>query len=207
MLQDAKRKYGFFDGPELYSEQTPILPQRVIGELRKAVADDAIISCDGGENRLFMTHFFQTTDQGTFLSPASTGGMGYAIPAALAAKLIYPNRQSVAVCGDGGFTMAMSGLLTAREENIPIVTVVLNNSALGWVKHFQKERVIASEFPDVNLSDIAKAMGCLGIRVEEPSQLAAALTDALASDIPAVVDVRTSLEISFEDVLSALAGG
>jgi acetolactate synthase-1/2/3 large subunit len=207
MVDAAKEEFGFFDGPELHSEKIPVLPQRVIGELRKAVADDAMICCDGGENRLFMTHFFQTTDRGTFLSPASTGGMGYAIPAALAAKLIYPNRQSVAVCGDGGFTMAMSGLLTAREENIPIVTVVMNNNALGWVKHFQKERVIASEFPDVNLSDIAKAMGCHGTRVEEPGQLADALTGALAADVPTVLDVRTSLEISFEDVLSPLAGG
>ena len=131
--------------------------------------------------------------------------MGYAIPAALAAKLIYPNRQSVAVCGDGGFTMAMSGLMTAREENIPIVTVVLNNSALGWVRHFQKERVIASEFSDMNMSNIAQAMGCRGIRVDEPGKLAGALTDALAGDIPTVLDVRTSLEMTFEDVLSPLA--
>jgi acetolactate synthase-1/2/3 large subunit len=205
MVQAARRKYGFFDAPEFHSEKIPMLPQRIIRELRKAVADDAMISCDGGENRLFMTHFFQTARRGIFLSPASTGGMGYAIPAALAAKLIYPNRQSVAVCGDGGFTMAMSGLMTAREENIPIVTVVLNNSALGWVKNAQKERAIASEFSDMNMSNIAQAMGCRGIRVEEPGQLAGALAEALAGDIPTVLDVRTSLDISFEDVLSPLA--
>ncbi len=207
MVQAARRKYGFFDAPEFHSEKMPMLPQRIIAELRKALADDAMISCDGGENRLFMTHFFQTTRRGIFLSPASTGGMGYAIPAALASKLVYPHRQSVAVCGDGGFTMAMSGLMTAREENIPIVTVVLNNSALGWVKHVQKERVIASEFSEMDMSRIAQAIGCRGIRVEEPGQLAGALKDALAGDIPTVLDVRTSLEISFEDILSPLARG
>jgi len=87
------------------------------------------------------------------------------------------------------------------------VTVVMNNSALGWVKHFQKERVIASEFSDMNMAEIARAIGCRGFRVEKPSQLAGALAEALASDVPAVLDVRTSLEIGFEDIRSPLAGG
>ena len=152
-----------------------------------------------------VTHFYQTPDRGTFISPASTGSMGYAVPAALAAKLVHPDRQCVAVCGDGGFSMSMSGMMTACEENIPIVVVVLNNSALGWVKHFQKGRTIASEFPDVNLAEIAKAMGCRGIRIEAPDQLAGALEAALSGDVPAVLDVHTSIDASFEDVLSPLA--
>jgi len=201
-VQAARRKHGFFDGPEFRSDEVPMLPQRIIAEIRKAVADDAVITCDGGENRLFMTRFYQSKRPGTFLSPGSTGGMGYAIPAALAAKLIYPQRQCVAVCGDGGFSMTMSGLMTACEERIPIVTVVLNNSALGWVKHFQKERVIASEFSDMDMAEIARAIGCRGFRIEQPGELAGALAEALAGDVPAVLDVRTSLKIGFEDLLS-----
>jgi len=151
-----------------------------------------------------MTRFYQNKGPGTFLSPGSTGGMGYAIPAALAAKLIYPQRQCMAVCGDGGFSMTMSGLMTACEERIPIVTVVLNNSALGWVKHFQKERVIASEFSDMDMAKIARAIGCRGFRVEQPGELADALAEALSGDVPAVLDVRTSLKVGFEDLLSPL---
>ncbi len=198
----TRRKHGFFDSPEAHSEEVPMLPQRIIAEIYQAVADDAVITCDGGENRLFMSRFYQSKRPGTFLSPGSTGGMGYAIPAALAAKLVYPHRQCVAVCGDGGFSMALSGLMTACEERIPIVTVVLNNRALGWVKHFQKERVIASEFPDLNMAEIARAMGCRGSRVEQPGQLAGALAKALAGDVPAVVDIRTSLRFGFENLLS-----
>jgi acetolactate synthase-1/2/3 large subunit len=204
-VQAARKAHGFFDAPEFDSDSTPILPQRVIKEIRKAVSDDAIVTCDGGENRLFMTHFYQTPDRGTFISSGSTGSMGYAVPAALAAKLVYPDRQCVAVCGDGGFSMSMSGMMTACDENIPIVVVVLNNSALGWVKHFQKGRTIASEFPDVNLAEIAKAMGCRGTRIETPDQLAGALEAALSGDVPAVLDVQTSIDASFEDVLSPLA--
>jgi acetolactate synthase-1/2/3 large subunit len=202
----VRRKYGFFDAPEFRSDAVPMLPQRIIAEIRKAVSDDAVLTCDGGENRLFMTYFYQIKRPGTFISPTSTGAMGYAIPAALAAKLVYPHRQCVAVCGDGGFSMALGGLMTACEEHIPIVTVVLNNSALGWVKHFQKERVIASELSDMNMAEIARAIGCRGFRVEEPGQLAGALAEALAGDVPAVLDVRTSLEIGFEDIRSPLAG-
>jgi acetolactate synthase-1/2/3 large subunit len=100
--------------------------------------------------------------------------------------------------------MAMNGLITAYEEGIAIVTVVLNNRALGWVKHGQRDRVIASEFSDIDHAAIARAMNCRGIRVEEPGQLEEALAEALGSGKPTVLDVVTSLRISFEDVMSPL---
>ena len=100
----------------------------------------------------------------------------------------------------------MNGLMTAREENISIVTLVFNNSALGWVKHGQGERSIASSFADFDLAAIAQAMGCNGIRVEEPAQLAGALQTALSSDKPTVVDVHTSFSESFHKVTSPLVG-
>ncbi|NQU04014.1 MAG: thiamine pyrophosphate-binding protein [Syntrophaceae bacterium] len=202
-----KKDKGFFATEESRSETVPLLPQRIIAEIQEAISDDTIVTCDAGENRLFMTRFFQTRMAGTFLSPAATGGMGYAIPAALAAKLVFPERPAIAICGDGGFAMSMYGMLTACEENIPIVTVVFNNSALGWVKHFQAGREIASVFPDMNAAEIAKAMGCYCVRVKEPGQLATALKNALDMGVPAVVDVAASLDISFHDILSPLAKG
>jgi len=204
-IADARRRHGFFNPLEFDSDELPMLPQRIIAEIRKAISDDALVACDAGENRLFMTHFFQTKRAGTFISPASIGGMGYAIPAALAAKLIYPERQVLAVCGDGGFAMAMNGLITAREEGIPIVTVVFNNSMLGWVKHGQRDRLIASEFSDMNFAEIARAMGCRGIRVEEPAQLRKELAEALIRSEPSVLDVVTSRKTSYRDVMSPLA--
>ena len=100
----------------------------------------------------------------------------------------------------------MNGLTTAREENISIVTLVFNNSVLGWVKHGQGERSIASSFADFDLAAIAQAMGCNGIRVEEPAQLAGALQTALSSDKPTVVDVHMSFSESFHKVTSPLVG-
>ncbi|MGH7932500.1 MAG: thiamine pyrophosphate-binding protein [Candidatus Binataceae bacterium] len=203
-LQSGRRQHGFFNAPELSSEAAPLLPQRIIKDIQRAVANDAIIACDAGENRIFMTHFFQTKGTGTFIQPSGVGGMGYAIPAALAAKLIHPQRQVVAVCGDGGFAIGMNGLMTAVAEDIPIVVVVFNNGALGWVKHGQGDRNIACDLSSFDHAKIAQSMGCHGIRVDDPRQLGRALGEALVNDRPTVVDVRTSLSESFRTVTSPL---
>jgi acetolactate synthase-1/2/3 large subunit len=113
----------------------------------------------------------------------------------------------VAVCGDGGFGIAMNGLLTAIEERIPIVVVVFDNGMLGWVRHGQGDRPIASKFANFDYAAIARAMGCHAIRVTDPSALAAALSEALAAEGPSVVDVVTSSRVTFRDVTSPLVAG
>jgi acetolactate synthase-1/2/3 large subunit len=129
--------------------------------------------------------------------------MGFAIPAALAAKLVHPERPVVAVCGDGGFAMTMNGLMTGIEQDIPIITVVFNNMALGWVLHGHGS--VATELADFDHAAIARAMGCNGVRVTEPAALAPALREAIAARIPSVIDVQTSLAQSFADITSPLA--
>jgi len=204
-LQAARREHGFFDAPELSSDAAPLLPQRIIKEIQRAVPATAIVACDAGENRIFMTHYFQTKSADSFLQPAGVGGMGYAIPAALAARLVRPQSPAVAVCGDGGFAIGMNGLMTAVADNIPITVVVFNNGALGWVKHGQGERNIACDLSEFDYAAIARSMGCEGVRVATPGELGAALPRALASDRATVIDVQTSLSESFRRVTSPLA--
>ena len=124
----------------------PLLPQRVISVLHEAFPDDATVSCDAGENRLFMMHWYRSKSPGRYLQPAAGGGMGYAVPAAMAAKLALPDRPSLAVCGDGGFAMSIHALMTAVQEDIPIGVLVLNNGALGWVLHGMGEKAVAAGF-------------------------------------------------------------
>lgn len=107
-LDALRERHGFFADPGYASDQVPILPQRVFAELHQVMVQDALITCDAGENRLFMTHFFRTRSAGSLLMPG-IGAMGYAVPAALAGKLIDPKRQVIAVSGDGGFSMAING--------------------------------------------------------------------------------------------------
>jgi acetolactate synthase-1/2/3 large subunit len=204
-VADAHRSKASFDVSESSSDESPVLPQRLIKELHRAVPAGATITCDGGENRLFMTHHFQTKPGVEYLQPAAAGGMGYAIPAALAAKLVRRDDPAIAVCGDGGFGVAINGMMTARDEEIPIVVVVLNNSQLGWIRHGQGERPIASTFANYDHAAIARAMGCEGIRVERPDELQKALKHALSCGRPTVVDVVTSDRYTFRDVTSPLA--
>jgi acetolactate synthase I/II/III large subunit len=203
-LKEQRAAHGWFDVPASTSDEVPIAPQRLIKELQAALPEDAIVTCDAGENRLFMLHYFQTKGAGTFLQPAATGGMGYAIPAALSAKVVDPSRAAVAVCGDGGFGMAMNGLMTAIESRLPIIVVVMNNSALGWVLHGQDHRPIASSFGQFDHAAIAEAMGCRGIRVEAPGELPEAFELAFGEDRPVVIDVVTSSEETYKTVSSDL---
>ena len=141
-----RERHGYFNDRAYFADDKPILPQRLIGELSRGLPEDAIVTCDAGENRIMMTHFYQTKRAEGFLQAAGSGPMGFAIPAALGAKLVHPDRPVVAVCGDGGFAMTMNGLMTAVERDIPIITVVFNNNALGWVLHGSGP--FAAEFND-----------------------------------------------------------
>jgi len=198
-----RKEKGYFNQPGYSADDTPILPQRAIGELMRTLPNNAIVTCDAGENRIMMTHYYQTKQAGGFLQAAGSGPMGFAIPAALAAKLVHPDRPVVAVCGDGGFAMTMNGLMTGIEQDIPIIVVVFNNQALGWVLHGGGP--FAAEFADFDHAAIARAMGCNGVRVTEPAALGTALREALNARVPTVIDVRTSLAQSFADITSPLA--
>jgi acetolactate synthase I/II/III large subunit len=205
-VADAHEVHASFDVRESFSDAVPILPQRVIKDLHEAAPADSIITCDAGENRLFMMHHFKTKAGMEYLQPAAVGGMGYAIPAAMGAKLVHPDRAAIAICGDGGFGIALNGLMSAVQERIPIVNIVFNNSALGWVYHGQGERKVASEFRPFDHAAIARAIGCRAWRVEQPDDLVPTMAEAIACSEPAVVDVVTSLEAyTFKDVSSALS--
>jgi acetolactate synthase-1/2/3 large subunit len=195
--------HGFFDQPERGSDVSPLAPQRIVAELQAALPEDGIVTCDAGENRIFMTHFFQSKRAGSFLQAAGAGPMGYAIPSAIAAKIVHPDRPVVAVCGDGGFAMTMNGLMTALENDTPIVVVVLNNHALGWSQHSRGD--FATRFDEFDYATIARAMGCRGIKIIKPSELAGAIAEALSAKISTVIDIETSMATSFSEIVSSLA--
>lgn len=200
-----KNELNYMYAEEMESNDTPIKPQRLLKEINDYIDENTMITLDAGENRVFTVHYFQSKSPGSIILPASAGGMGYAIPSALAAKLVYPNKKVIAIAGDGGFAMTMNGLMTAVQYSIPIVTIIMNNSVLGWVKNAQKDRIIASEYEDTNFAEIAKAMGCLGFKVEDPNDLQSTLDEAFASGKPAVIDVRTTDKESYKKVMFNLA--
>ncbi len=180
----------------------------MITELARRLDEHAVVTMDAGANRLYMTHYFQCRGAGTVYQPSSIGGMGYALPAAMAAKLTHPERDCVAVCGDGGFAMTMNALFTAAQYRIPVVAVVLNNSVLGWVKDGQRRRgnrFIASELGRSDYARIAQAMGCVGVRVETVEDLVEELDRVRGAKEPVVLDVVTTEDAPFWQVQSPYA--
>jgi acetolactate synthase-1/2/3 large subunit len=182
----------------------PFAPQDAIEALDEWLPDDVVVTCDAGENRLFMMRWYRTKAGGEYLQPASGGGMGHAVPAALGARLADPSRTAVAVCGDGGFAMSIHGLMTAVEQELPIGVVVLNNGALGWVLHGMGERAVASRFAAFEHAAIARAIGCEAYQPSDVGELRDALERVSKATTPVVIDVVTSLDTSFKDILDPL---
>jgi acetolactate synthase-1/2/3 large subunit len=192
-LKAFKAEQGFFSSEAANSEESPILPERIVRGLNETVGPDDLVVLDCGNNRMFMANLFQTKSPGQLISPGGAAGVGWGVPAALAAQLIRPDKRVIGVCGDGGMMMMLHTLETARQYEVPISYVVVNNACLGNVLDYQAPgRAIATEYPETDFAAIARSIGCVGIKVEHPSDLEPALEDATKSESPAVVDVSTS---------------
>ncbi len=175
---------------------TPIHPGLVIATLQKHVAPDAIVTVDVGDHTYWFYKRFVCRGQRTYLS-ANIASMGFGLPAALAAQLAYPDRQVVCLTGDGGFGMLMADFTTAVREELPITVIVMNDERL---KNIKKEQArdgypeFGISFPNPDFAQFAESSGGLGLRVEDPELLDAAVAEALSSGRPALVDVVVDRE-------------
>ena len=180
-------------------DASSIYPHEIIATMQEVLPPNTIYTCDAGENRIFMLHCLRPKGAGRFIQPAGAGPMGYAVPSALARKLLTPEATVVAFSGDGGFSMTMNGLLTAVEADLPILAIVMNNDALGWSQH--SRNAFATQFARTDYSAIARGMGCGGFKPSTVVELESALAEALhfirEVGRPAVVNVETSMDVSF----------
>lgn len=169
----------------------PIKPQFVVRTLQDNLPADAVIALDAGDNAFFMCQQYQPKGE-QFVSSYHLESMGFALPAAFAASLAYPERTVVAVVGDGGLTYSLGELVTAAEHNLPVTIVCFNNARLGMINSEEEQMgkpPFFTERPPIIFSDVARALGLRSARVEEPSGLAAALHAALAERQPFLIDV------------------
>lgn len=175
-------------------EADPIVTPRVVRDLRGALADDAVVTVDSGNFNYWLQRYLPATTPGAYIYPAATGTMGCGLPAAMGIKLAFPERQVVAVAGDGGFLMTMQDLETCVRERLDVVAVVLNNFSYGNIKIRQQTafggRLIGSEFNNPAFAAVARLFGAHGESVASPGELAPALERALAAGGPAVIDVH-----------------
>ena len=169
----------------------PINPGYVIQALKRNVSDDAIITVDVGDHTYWFYKKFICEGQRPYLC-ANMAAMGFGLPAALSAKLDFPEKQVICVSGDGGFAMLMADFTTAVRENLDITAIVFND---GKLKNIKKEQLregfpeYGVSFPNPNFAEFAETCGGHGIRVEKAEDLDAALREAFDSGTPSIVEV------------------
>ena len=169
-------------------------PAHAVAAVRRLIPDDAIVTTDAGNFGLWVARHFRFRRPGTFLGPTS-GAMGYALPAAIAAGLVHRDRVIVAFAGDGGFAMTMAELETAVREKAKVIAVVFDNERYGTIRMHQDRRgggpagAIATDLGPMDFAAIARACGARGIRVETDAAFEQAVRQALANDRPTVIQV------------------
>jgi acetolactate synthase-1/2/3 large subunit len=181
--------------PRLNSGERPINMARLCRELNRALPTDSILVADGGFAGHWTGLLYDTKSPGRhFIPDRGLASIGYGLPGGIGAALAAPATPVVAITGDGGFNMMLGELETARRAGVGLTVVVVNNAASGYVKALQhamfRGRYQSSDLVEMDYAAIARAMGCNGVRVEDPERLGEALKTGLAERTrPTVLDV------------------
>jgi pyruvate dehydrogenase (quinone) len=199
-LQEAQRRMADWNqllNTVVTTARSPLRPQMVIREFSDLLPDNAVISLDCGANTHFAARCLRLKAGQRLTGTGMLATMAPGLPYAIAAKLAYPDRPSVAVVGDGGFAMLMAELTTAVANKLPVKIVILKNNSLAEVKFEQKE--IGNPEYGCTLSPIdfvafAKACGAEGFRCERPEEVRSAIQAALNSPGPAIVEAVVDAE-------------
>ena len=172
----------------------PIHPEYAAHLLNETAAKDAIFTADTGMCNVWTARYIDPLGTRRLIGSLLHGSMANALPMALGAQVAYPDRQVVSVSGDGGLSMLLGELITAKMYDLPIKVVVFNNSTLGMVKLEMLVNGLPdfqTDVPDTNYADIARAIGFHAERVEDASRLEDAYREAFAAPGPALVEVIT----------------
>lgn len=185
---------------KLESADRPINVGRLMGELNTVMPEDAVLVADGGFAAHWSGLLYDTKSAGRyFIADRGFASIGYGVPGGIGAQLgVGSKRRVVALTGDGGFNMTLGEMETARRSGANLVVCVINNAASGYVKALQhavygKGRYQSSDLTEIDYAAIARAMGCMGIRVEDPARLGAALRAGLENTgTPTVLDIQVT---------------
>jgi acetolactate synthase-1/2/3 large subunit len=196
-----------------WSGRLPVVPGavkmgEVIAGLAARLSDDAILTNGAGNYATWIHRFWSFRKWGTQVAPTS-GSMGYGLPAAIAAKLLHPERPVVAFAGDGCFQMTGPELATAVQYGVGIVVLVVDNGSFGTIRMHQERnfpgRVHATGLVNPDFAALARAHGALGLTVERAEEIGPALDAALAAGRPALVHLKIEVEaITPTTTLSAI---
>jgi len=160
--------------------------------LREALPRDAVLVAGAGNPGIW-SHLYDVYEPGSYMKPVGFGNMGFALPAAIGAKLASPDRLVACLIGDGSLGMCLSEIETALREQAPVLIVVMDNFGYGNIKQEQQThfrgRTLGVDFGDIDFPAIARGFGADGRRVEQPGELPQALEDAVARGGTYLLDV------------------
>ena len=167
-------------------------PLRLIEELRSIFPRDGIATCDVGSHKLVMGQFWRSYEPGTFFMSNGLSGMGFGLPAAIAAQLCHPQKPVIAVVGDGGMLMMLHDLVLIRELDLPILIVVLSDRSLSLIRVSEERRGLPAygvDFTPPDFAAVAQAFGIAGQRVASIDEAKSCAEQALTNRAPFVLDV------------------
>ncbi len=186
-----------------------IKPQYVIEKLRELSEPDAIVATDVGQHQMWTAQFFTFTRPRTLLSSGGLGTMGYGLPAAMGAQAAFPDRQVIAVCGDGGFQMNLQEIATLVQNRLPVKIVILNNNFLGMVRQWQelffdkRYSQTCMEHP-IDFIKLAEAFGATGFQATRHDEVAETIQKGFATPGPVIMEFKIARE---EKVLPMVPAG
>ena len=207
-LRDRARAAAERDRELLDSDADPIHPARVYGELRRLLADDAVVVGDGGDFVSFAGRFVEPARPGNWLDPGPYGCLGTGLGYAVAARLARPSAQVVLLLGDGAAGFSLMDVDTLVRHRLPVVLVCGNNGIWGLEKHPMRMLygydVAADLQPQCRYDLVAEALGAAGELVTTPAELGPALRRAFDADVPYLVNVATDPEVAYPRSTSGL---
>jgi pyruvate dehydrogenase (quinone) len=188
-LNVMERLHAYVDHP---GQRGAIRPEFLTFVLNQMAGPDAIFTVDTGTPSIWAARYLRAAANRRIIGSFTHGSMANAMPQTIGAQLTYPNRPVIALSGDGGFSMLLGDLITIMQYRLPIKVIIFNNSELDFVKLEMEEAGLMDWQTDLwnpNFARVAEAMGALGIRVEDPSEVRPAVERALTHVGPTVVDV------------------
>lgn len=186
---------------EVYEKRYPLLPQDVVHTVRDTLSKDDIITLDNGIYKLWFARLYKTYMPNTLLLDNALATMGAGLPAGIAAKMLNPEKKVLAVCGDGGFMMNSQELETAIRYKIPIVVLILNDNAFGFIKWKQKDMGLpdfALDYGNPDFAAYAKSYGAEGIKVNRRDDLGSILKKAFALNKVVVIECPIDYSVNYE---------
>ena len=194
-MRDAEQAARAADEPLLAADTDPIKPTRVYGELRRRLARDAVVVCDGGDFVSYAGKYVDSYEPGCWLDPGPYGCLGTGLGYAIAARVTHPDRQVVLMLGDGAAGFSLMDVDTLVRHQLPVVIVCGNNGIWGLEKHPMQMLygydVAADLQPGCRYDDVVRALGGAGETVAHAADVGPALDRAFAAGVPYLVNVLT----------------